>query len=119
MDWLHAPVLLMVVAMPKDAVNAHPAFKTLPEAVAFISGCLDANDPKKLGLAAIHKVTAFDSLQQAHRQVPLTQRYAGCQFPANANQFKLGGHASELGHVHIDFIKQKDAWYLDSIWLCR
>ena len=50
MDWLHAPVLLMVVAMPKDAMNAHPAFKTLPEAVAFISGCLDANDPKTEGV---------------------------------------------------------------------
>ncbi len=41
------------------------------------------------------------------------------EFPCDCVEFKLGGHQSELGHIHIDFAKRDDSWVIKSIWMCR
>ena len=35
------------------------------------------------------------------------------------SSFKLGGHGHEYNHIHIDFVRRPDGWYLSNIWQCR
>jgi hypothetical protein len=45
--------------------------------------------------------------------------YADWQFPIGGQEFKLGGHGRELGHIHIDFIKGLAGWEIQRVWMCR
>jgi hypothetical protein len=49
----------------------------------------------------------------------LRERYGHLEFPARGDTFKLGGHASELGHLHVDFVRVEGGWRLRDIWNCR
>jgi hypothetical protein len=101
------------------------SFAILADAVTFIAKhvrednydalfevCLDRPDKDSF----IHCVKL---LKEIDKKTPLPFLYAKASFPPKANKFKLGGHGSELGHIHIDFIKKKGKWFLDKIWLCK
>ncbi len=106
-----------------------PSFATVPEAVEFIAECLDNDDHNSLSTACVggdrpqvylttHR-RAFDMLRAAHGRTPLQSLYATRAFPKDQNTFKLGGHMSEIGHIHIDFVKIDGNWHLQDIWDCR
>jgi len=102
------------------AARSHPAFATLSQATAFLDSCLEAKDAKRLEDATLqHQSTSFEALAKIHARIPLAKLYVGKEFPADRDRFKLGGHASELGHVHVDFLKRDGNWFLESIWMCR
>jgi hypothetical protein len=66
-----------------------------------------------------YRLHAIRELGRRHRSQSLRSLYAGREFPADLSEFKLGGHAAELGHVHIDFVRAGAAWNLKEIWMCR
>ena len=96
-------------------------FEKLSDAVGFIAACLDKSDLKTLAAACSQapKEHVLRQLGTIHRNKALPKLYAGRSFPAANNKFKLGGHAKELGHIHIDFSRQGAAWRLQAIWMCR
>ena len=101
-----------------------PTFTALKDAVAFIADCLDKNDLDRLAAACANKdgrtnKNALEALRRSNENTPLGKRYAGREFPTDKDTFKLGGHMSELGFIHIDFVKRDNAWRLDNIWMCR
>ena len=104
-----------------------PQFKTLEEAVTFIAARLDGSDYERLANAArgTRSDPASDdfftlrSLHEKHKETALQERYKGRTFPSAGSSFKLGGHAKELGHIHIDFHRNNGSWELENIWLCR
>jgi len=100
---------------------AKKTFKNLAAAVGFISACLDKKDYKTLSAACANasQEHVLKTLRTVHTKTPLTKLYAKKTFPAKGAAFKLGGHAKELGHIHIDFTKQDGAWRLKMIWICR
>jgi len=100
---------------------AKNTFKNLRTAVGFIAACLDKRDYKTLSAACIHTPNAhiLKQLGTVHKKQPLTKLYAEKTFPAKGAAFKLGGHAKELGHIHIDFTKKNGAWRLKTIFGCR
>ena len=104
-------------------------FSNLQEAVTFIAACLDRDDFKKLSSACVggrkpavylaqHR-SVFDNLKTTHKKTPLQKLYTKRAFPKDADKLKLGGHAAELGHTHIDFVNKDGHWSLADIWECR
>lgn len=117
------------VARSGDSAPAKPApaFAKLADALAFLQTALEKDDYAGLvaACAAGEKSTLaqhrapFDQLKTAHQAKALRERYAKLEFPAQADTFKLGGHASELGHLHVDFVRVDGGWRLKDIWNCR
>lgn len=101
-----------------------PSFASLQDAVNFLVSCVDTQDHDALSAASLRAANVdarllLAALKARHERTPLTQLYAGREFPQDANHLKLGGHDRELGHVHVDFVKKGKAWYLDGVWMCR
>ena len=132
---------LVVSALSAVGATAHwlvipyllppPTFAVVPEAVEFIAECLDKGDYSGLsaacvgggqsgpqGYLATHR-RVFDTLRSAHERTPLQGLYAKRTFPEGQSTFKLGGHMSEIGSIHIDFIRIRGDWHLQGIWACR
>ena len=65
-----------------------------------------------------HKVV-FEVLKEQDQRTPLIKLYSDIEFPQDKDKFKLGGHMSELGFIHIDFVKKDGKWYIGDIWQCR
>jgi hypothetical protein len=116
-------------------LEPRPTFATLPAALEFLARALEASDlarlagacaplppgnddPKLDRLREQSRRWALERLAELHREVDLRIRYAGREFP-DAREFKLGGHAKELGHLHIDFERDAAGWRLKDIWICR
>ena len=97
-------------------------FSDLAEAVHFLAQVVSQKDYEALALACHEKLPEewiLERLQEKHESTPLPKLYAGWEFPADSRQFKLGGHAKELGHIHIDFVKSNAGWEIQEIWMCR
>jgi hypothetical protein len=112
-------------------------FERLADAIEFLAASLDAGDVEAIAdrcTNATHDVEraipgdpgpreyrlrAIRLLGQRHSKKSLRLTYAGWTFPRKAVEFKLGGHAKELGHVHIDFVRDSGSWLLSEIWVCR
>ena len=108
--------------------NKPPHFSSLAEAVQALDIALAAPNPGAalLGLLPAEKTYLSEHpdvvamlLKERERTGPFSKLYANRQFPEAATTFKLGGHASELGHIHIDFIREGAAWKLKDVWNCR
>lgn len=108
--------------------NNPPRFSSLAEAVQALDSALAAPNPGAALLALLPAKKTYLSenpyvaamlLKERERTGPFTKLYANRQFPEAATTFKLGGHASELGHIHIDFIREGAAWKLKDVWNCR
>jgi hypothetical protein len=107
-------------------------FQTLSEAIDFICTQIEAGNPAALStaMAGLHRDDAYDftwyfatlvfpALCARHRRGCLRALYAGRVFPDAALSYKLGGHDSELGNVHVDFVRRPEGWVLQRIWVCQ
>jgi hypothetical protein len=98
------------------------AFGNLAGAVRFLAKVISKNDYGTLAAACREELPpewVLDKLRERHESIPLPELYAGREFPKDAKRFKLGGHAKELGYIHIDFVKSKVGWEFEKIWMCR
>ena len=112
-----------------DPLENATAFMSLKDAVAFIVECLDTDDYGSLARACVGRAKrpplllsspgAFEVLKKRHRATSLVELYSGADFPQGDEWFKLGGHDKELGHIHIDFRKDRRGWFLEDIYMCR
>jgi hypothetical protein len=104
-----------------------PTFAKLADALAFVQTALEKDDYAGLvsACAAGAKSTLaqhrapFEQLQTAHKAKPLAQRFGKLEFPRQQDTFKLGGHDSEIGNLHVDFVRVDGQWRLKDIWNCR
>jgi hypothetical protein len=98
------------------------AFANLAEAVHFLAEVVSQHDYDTLALASHEKLPqewVLERLREQHESTPLPELYDGWEFPSDARTFKLGGHAKELGYIHIDFVKSKKGWEIQKVWMCR
>jgi hypothetical protein len=110
-----------------------PSFTELSEAIAFIARALESGDHGVIADACVKKrgdviglpteresrLHAVQGVAHALGRRTLRSLFADRAFPAHESRFKLGGHGQELGHVHIDFVREGPSWYLEDIWQCR
>ncbi len=110
-----------------------PSFTELSAAIDFIAHALDVGEHGVLADACVtreldapglparraYRLRAIELLAGVHREKSLRSLYAGRAFPPQESRFKLGGHARELGHLHVDFVRESTGWKLENIWLCR
>jgi hypothetical protein len=97
-------------------------FSTLAEAVYFLADALERRDDDALAGACHEPLPdrwVMDRLRETNAATPLPRLYAGRDFPQGCATFKLGGHARELGHIHIDFVRRGGGWEIQKIWMCR
>ena len=97
-------------------------FVDLAAAVRFLADALEVGDDDALTNAsheALPDPWVLDSLLEQNATTPLIELYAGRSFPPSATVYKLGGHAKELGHIHIDFVRSDAGWEIQRIWMCR
>jgi hypothetical protein len=109
--------------------QAPGSFTNLGVAIQFIIECLDQDAYAKLSGACVggRKPTVylaqhrrpFDMLKTAHKKQSLLDRYAKRDFPKSGDKFTLGGHRSEIGCLHVDFVKKDGNWFLGDIWDCK
>jgi len=118
---------------PKEAARI-ARFETLEQAVDFIASCLEENAIEELAadiLSSRERIQhdssypyyfaegIFMQLQRIHQERNLRDLYADRRFPQDQNTYTLGGHASELECIHIDFAKRGNFWIISDMWLCR
>ena len=112
-------------------------FKRLDEAEEFLANRLDSKEFNAIAnqclkrsqdeencitgasLSNEYRLAAVRALADRHAQRDLRDRYTDRTFPLDSTNYKLGGHASELGHVHVDFLLSDGHWALQEIWICR
>jgi hypothetical protein len=114
--------------------NASKRFQCLSEAVDFIAVCLETDAADNLaseienlkalleadsGYAHYFTKSVFALLKEIHREKDLRGLYREREFPATEQGFKLGGHLSELGNIHIGFRQQDNSWIICDVWLTR
>jgi hypothetical protein len=98
------------------------AFTHLSEAVRLLAEALDSGDDAALAAVSrepLPEEWVLKRLRERHQATPLPDLYAGREFPADADTFKLGGHDAELGHLDLDFVRTEGGWELERIWMCR
>jgi hypothetical protein len=66
-----------------------------------------------------YRLTAIKALGERHAQCSLRRLYEAREFPRDTQEFKLGGHGKELGHIHVDFQMTAAGWYLKEVSICR
>lgn len=111
------------------AGNGQPrTFDSLSDATKFLDRALARRDREMLLSAFLPSAKTYFSehpevfqmlVAARERTGALGKLYGKRTFPTDANTFKLGGHASELGHVHIEFVRNGASWRLKEIWNCR
>lgn len=126
--WILISSLALQLAHAADAVKQPATFGKLGEALQFLAKTIESDDyagltaacatPDKGPSIAQHRAP-FDLLKTAHKAKPLAERYSKLEFPAQGDTFKLGGHGSELGHLHVDFVRVNGKWQLQDIYQCR
>jgi hypothetical protein len=108
--------------MPRSLNPKRRVFSKLAAAVKFLAKVISAKDYETLARACREKLPqdwVLERLEDQHNATPLPQLYAGWEFPTDSRAFKLGGHAKELGFIHIDFVKSRTGWEFKKIWMCR
>jgi hypothetical protein len=98
------------------------SFTDLGEALRFLSAAVEGGNWGRLAEAcreAVPPEWVLDRLRERNAATPLVRLYAGREFPADAQKFKLGGHGKKFGHIHIEFVRSDAGWELQRIWMCR
>ena len=106
------------------------SFRDLEEAFDFMSECFESDDYNRFYEAIIDRKEKYSPgiervkeyffmLKGVHMNKSLREIYSDREFPLDDGEFKLGGHMSELGFLHINFRKKGDYWYLASVYTCR
>ena len=79
----------------------------------------DENVSVGLPSARDYRLAAIKALSDRHTEHSLRFLYERWEFPADRQEFKLGGHGKELGHIHVDFEITPAGWCLKEVWICR
>ena len=116
---------------------AFASFVKLSDAVSFLVDHLDRKDFTTIAAqcanlvydegivtaGAAHpqeaRIAAIQELARRHARLSLRWRYLLRRFPSGAQEFELGGHNKELGHVHVNFVRAGASWQIKEIWICR
>lgn len=126
--WILIGSLVLQLSSAGDSAKKAPTFAKLPEALQFLATALEKDDyagmtaacvPSDKGTSLSQQRAAFEALQTAHKAKALGERYGKLEFPAKGDTFKLGGHGSEIGHLHVDFVRANGKWQLKDIYQCR
>lgn len=117
-------VVLVLISWAGSARAEQVAFTNLQQAVDFMAGALETTNFVRIANACMDAGQkpsdgVLKELQALDRQKPFRHLYAGRSFPTNEPTFKLGGHMSELGCTHVDFVRTNGLWRLKAIWMCR
>lgn len=120
---------LLAIILPSAAFakgEVLPRFEHVSEFLAWADKKLDADDYDGLVSAQADttdtrqtKLASVKKLDGDLGSKKLITIFEGRTFPKDATTFKLGGHMRELGHCHIDFVKEGGSWHLTRIWQCR
>ena len=100
-------------------------FQTVREALQFLAERLESGRFDEIADACSDSVRraslirAVEALAERHQANDIRLTYADSVFPSDRDKFKLGGHSSAIGHLHIDFARADDGWALVYIWICR
>jgi hypothetical protein len=110
------------------------AFGSLADAIEFIANCLETDAVVSLA-AEIETLEArldalpncaysfpegiFFPLKAINEEKDLRSLFRGRDFPDGDVGFALGGHFSELGNIHIFFVKRDRGWVIRDMWLTR
>jgi hypothetical protein len=112
-------------------------FETLEDAINFLVTNLDADDFETIAdecrdaamdtqrtsagfdSPRLYRLRAIQELGRRQAIRSLLSIYTDRQFPPDTDAFTLGGHDKELGHIHIDFVRDETSWQLKEIWICR
>ncbi|MHA3775490.1 hypothetical protein ACXR0O_28565 [Verrucomicrobiota bacterium sgz303538] len=124
---LFSVILAIGFASAAACADTPRQFKDLKEATAVLDQCLAAHSRQQLLKIVAQpdgnfgrSPALFDSLTREWKRTgPFSVLYSSRKFPVVGSTFKLGGHDSELGHMHIDFKRTEAGWVLDDIWICR
>jgi hypothetical protein len=126
--WMLIGSLALQVASAGEMLKRPVTFTHLSEALQFLTTTLNKDDYAGLtaacafsdkGASLSQQRAPFDQLKAAHKTKPLDERFGKLEFPAKGDAFKLGGHGSEIGHLHVDFIRVDGKWQLKDIYQCR
>jgi hypothetical protein len=112
-----------------------PTFTKLEQAIAFLTRAVEANAFEDIADACEHvdepalasglpstrdyRLHAAKELGRQHTMHSLPVLYAGKDFPAGKTEMRLGGHARELGHLHVVFESGQRGWQLKTLFMCR
>lgn len=66
-----------------------------------------------------YRLDAIQALGDVHRARDLRDIYRGVEFPVDRPELTLGGHAKELGHIHLKFRRIDGAWVFAKTFICR
>jgi hypothetical protein len=120
----------IVAKRPEDII----AFQSLSEAIDFIAECLETDAVVSLATEIESLETRLNTtpygptgflegifmpLQEIHAEKDLRRLYRGREFSDDDPGLALGGHLSELGSIHIFFVKRDRGWVIRDIWLTR
>jgi hypothetical protein len=113
------------------------SFKQLSDAIEFLAGhlengrheaiadqCRDSLQDSERAIPGLpspreYRLRAIQALAQRHAERSLRSLYRWKTFPLLRKEFKLGGHAKELGHIHVDFDRSETGWCLKEVSICR
>ena len=117
-------MVAIVAAHAGEQNSTLVSFTNLQQAVDFIATGLESTNFVAISNACVHPTLrttehALKDLQKTNTRTPLRKLYSDRTFATNAATFKLGGHMSELGCIHIDFVKTNEFWMLKDIWMCK
>ena len=124
--WIAALVALIIPATTFAAEEAAPRFHHVAEFLIWADKKLAADDYEAMVKAQAHakdpqstQLLYVKQLDADLGESKLVKVFEGREFPKDATTFKLGGHQKELGHCHIDFVKDGESWQITRIWQCR
>lgn len=122
-------IVLLVIHLHANALEPESVtFRSLSQAAVALDEAMAAPDPSAALKALLPSPKTYFSqhpnvariLVEEHKKTgSLAKLYADRRFPSEIDAYKLGGHASELGHIHIDFVRHGNEWKLKDIWNCR
>lgn len=121
------PLIILLGAFPATAdEKAAPRFENLSEFLVWADEKLSADDYEAMILAQSgskdsheSKLAYLKTLDAKLGPAKMVKIFKDRSFPKDAETFKLGGCSMELGHCHIDFTKDGEAWKVVRIWQCR
>jgi hypothetical protein len=125
-SWIFALMILITPSAVFADGEAPPQFQDLAEFLEWADKKLVADDYDGLVAAQTDtndsrqtKIAYVKALDADLGEKKLTEIFEGREFSEDATTFKLGGHDKELGHCHIDFVKNGGLWLIVKIWQCR
>lgn len=117
---------LLLVACASTRVKQAKSFDTVAEFLTWADSQIEEKNESHLvsaqtttNFSTDYALGQINKMKRRLGNRSLSEVFKGEQFPKEGNTFKLGGHDGKLPNIHIDFIKQNEDWFLQSISTCR